>query len=289
MIVVTATRAPFGAFILTRLRAATDEEVVGVSRLGGTDAGGHDQRDADFDDAASLEAAFSGARVVVVNATNYGTPVEVRTAQQKRALDVAAASGAGRVVLTSRIDLEHCVSSSVDDARQSEAALGELGIQSIAARLPLGLDGFAARDVLTATMTGALAAPAGSAVVAPAAIDDLGEAIARLALGERVGAVELAGPDALTWDDLAALASSLTGCDVAFRSIEPDDFRTAVTGKLPDIVIDQLLDLYDALERGWGATTTSELADVLGRPPRAGLDVVADAVTALKERMSARR
>jgi NAD(P)H dehydrogenase (quinone) len=90
---------------------------------------------------------------------------------------------------------------------------------------------------------------------------------------------ELSGPDAIGWDDLAALAAELSGRDLRYRAVDDDEYRAYAIGLgFPEQAMDMLLAYYAAVRAGWAGTATGELARPLGRPPTASIDAVRQAL-----------
>jgi len=127
----------------------------------------------------------------------------------------------------------------------------------------------------------ALVAPAGRARITPAAPSDLAEATARVLRepGHEGMTYELSGPDAIGWDDLAALAAELSGRDLRYRPAADDEYRAFALGLgFPEQALGMLLDYYAALRAGWADAATGDLARLLGRPPTASIDAVRQAL-----------
>jgi NAD(P)H dehydrogenase (quinone) len=190
---------------------------------------------------------------------------------------VVKTAGARRVVFTSWSRLEAYRPERVEDYARTEQALATCGLRWTVLRQTYGLAAALARDVRIALTAGVLAAPAGAARTTPAALDDLADATAAvLASDGHDGATyELTGPDAIDWNDLAALASRLSGGQVAYRPTPDAEFRTAsVEGGFPEAAVRELLELYAAFRAGWVATPSEDLTRLLGRPATPSLEAV---------------
>jgi hypothetical protein len=65
---------------------------------------------------------------------------------------------------------------------------------------------------------------------------------------------ELTGPDPVSWDDLAALASSISGKNVRYQPVDDREYREHVTALgVPEAAIGMLLSYYGAVRSGWAA------------------------------------
>jgi len=286
MILVTGANGAFGRLVvdhlLTRLPAA--EIAVSVRDPGrSADLAGRGitVRRADFDDPAALARALDGADTVLINGTNYGTEPARRGRQHAAAIDAVRSAAAKRLVITSYQDLSHCPMPAVADFPGTEARAMAGGTAATILRLSSVLDAVVARDVRWAMASDALVAPAGRARITPAAPSDLAEATARVLRepGHEGMTYELSGPDAIGWDDLAALAAELSGRDLRYRPAADDEYRAFALGLgFPEQALGMLLDYYAALRAGWADAATGDLARLLGRPPTASIDAVRQAL-----------
>lgn len=123
-----------------------------------------------------------------------------------------------------------------------------------------------------AARSGRFALPA-DGPVAWTAHADLAEATAAVLADE--GRFEgptppLTGAQALTFDDLAAVAGELTGRTVTRTTLPDDRFREQLVGQgVPAGTADQLLGIFAAARAGEFATVDPTLATLLGRAPTA--------------------
>jgi NAD(P)H dehydrogenase (quinone) len=276
----------FGRPVLDQLRRLVpDDAIVAGTRdpgaAPGLAAAGVEVRRTDFDDPASLKQAFAGATAVLVNGTNYGTPADRRGGQHAAAIRAAAEAGVARIVYTSWPDPERFQLPLMTDFAGSEALLRSLSPGGTILRTTYGLAQTAARDVTTAAASGTLSAPAGQARTAPAHIDDLAEATARVLVSDehRGRLYTLTAGDSVGWAGLARLAAAISGTPVEYRPAGDDQFTAAAAAQgIPADLVGTLLGVYRAFRAGWTGTPTGDLAAILGRAPRPALDAVAAAV-----------
>lgn len=276
----------FGRPVLDQLRRLAPEAgIVAGTRDPGSATGlaatGVEVRRVDFDDPASLPAAFAGATSVLINGTNYGTSAERRGAQHTAAIRAAVEAGVPRIVYATWPDPDLFALPTMSDFAESEALLRGLSADATILRTTYGLAQTAGRDVTTAIASGTLAAPAGQARTAPAHIDDLAEATARVLSsdGHRGRLYTLTAPDSIDWSDLAGLASAISGKPVEYQPVTDDEFTAvAVAQGFPASLVAVLLGVYQAFRAGWTGTPTGDLAAILGRAPRPALDAVSAVV-----------
>jgi NAD(P)H dehydrogenase (quinone) len=277
---VTGGHGEFGAAVVAQLQSLTDETVVATVRdPAKTAAAGVDYRPGDFDDPATLRASLADVDTVLVNATFFGADPSRRRTRLRAAIDAATAAGVRRIVLTSWPDLERSTMPTVQDYRELEADVKAAGPTWTILRMAVGLADAVARDVVWGRQKGELVAPAKGASITPAATVDLaaGAAAALVSRSLDGAVVELTGPDAIGWDELAAIAG------VPFRAVSDDEFVAWVMENfgLPEAVAQQLAALYADFRSPWAGTPTSTLAELLGRPATSGTDAVRDRVDRL--------
>jgi NAD(P)H dehydrogenase (quinone) len=275
-IAITGGNGELGRGVLSSLLPRTNQLVVATVR--DVHAAGDlpvEARPGSFDEPDVLRESLSGVETLFINATFFGGDPSLRRRRVLNAITAATQVGVGQIVLTSWPDLDNCTIAAGRDYKDLEDAVRRAGPDWTILRLGIGLADTFARDVLWAEQDDELVAPAGTGTVAPAAIDDLAEAAAAVVASPTPGAViELAGPDAVSWDQLASLAG------VRYRPVDDETWRERLRARgFPGAAIDGLLDIYRNVRAGWASSPTPELAALIGRPPVSGLDAVAARVT----------
>jgi uncharacterized protein YbjT (DUF2867 family) len=102
---------------------------------------------------------------------------------------------------------------------------------------------------------------------------DVGEVIAKVLTeeGHEGRTYELTGPEALTYDDMAARLSGALRREIEYVDMPPDDYAGALAGAgLPGWLARELADLYGrGFYRAGGASFVTDTVErLLGRPPR---------------------
>jgi NAD(P)H dehydrogenase (quinone) len=287
VILVTGANGLYGRSVIENLLARMPSRDLAVSVRDPAKAAdlarqGCDVRHGDFDQPETLCDAFAGAETVLINGTNYGTASEVRAHQQAAAIRAAEAAGVSRIVITSWQDLDNCRLEMASDFPGTEKLAAASAPACTILRLTYGMATALARDVKSALSTGALSAPAGDARATPAAAADLAEATANVLAeeGHSGKTYELTGPETITWDDLASLASTLAGQEIRYCPVSDDEFRAQVAAAgWPPAAVEMLIAYYGALRDGWASTPSSDLAALLHRPPVGSLEAVRQALT----------
>ena len=113
---------------------------------------------------------------------------------------------------------------------------------------------------------------------------DIAEAAAVALRGGHEGkAYDLSGPEALTYDDVAAALSSSLEQPVRYVPISAEKWRADMVGYgMPGGVADSLIDLYNYYVSGGSSATDPSLAMLLGRPGRSFADFVREHVAAFR-------
>jgi NAD(P)H dehydrogenase (quinone) len=273
-IAVTGGNGEFGSAVVARLRNLTGRPVVATVRdvSTGRHLAGVDYRPGDFDDAETLRASLAGVDTVLLNATFFGADPARRLPRVTAAIGAAADAGVGRIVLTSWPDLENATMPAVQDYRRLEAAAKSAGPDWTIIRLSVGFGDAIARDVVWGRKAGELVAPAKDAWVTPAAITELAEAAAVVLTqaGQEGEVLEMTGPDAIGWHDVAELAG------VPFRAVPAGEYVAYLTEtfNLPETAARQLAALYADFRGPWASTPTATVAELIGRPALPGTEAV---------------
>jgi NAD(P)H dehydrogenase (quinone) len=284
VIIVTGANGPYGRHVVEHLLARLPAGELAVTvrepgRAAGLAERGVQVRHGDFDRPETL--AFHGAETILINATNYGTEPAVRARQQANALAAAQAAGVGRIVVTSWQDLDRCPLEMAGDFPLTEKLVAGTEAEWTLLRMTYGMAASLARDVRSALATGTLTAPAADAHATPAAVTDLAEATANILVetGHGRQTYELTGPDAITWADLALLATTLADRQITYRSVPDAEFAAqSQAAGFPPAGIDMLLAYYAAFRAGWAAIPDLTLTRLLHRPATASIEAVRHAM-----------
>lgn len=273
MIIVTGATGKLGRQVVERLLTRVPAGQVGVSVRDPRKAQAFaDQgvrvRRGDFTDADSLAHAFEGAsQVLIVSVDKMG---EETVRDHRAAIDGAVAAGARRILYTSQMGAG--ASSHFQACRDhaaTEEALRASGVPFTSLR-----NGFYAASALQLAgpglAAGEIALPADGSVTWTAHAD-LAEATAVILADE--GRFEgptppLTGAQALTFDDIASLATEVTGRTITRTTVPDSRYREDLLGHgAPAEVADQLLGIFAASRAGEFTAVDPTLATLLGREP----------------------
>ncbi|MEU1983983.1 NAD(P)H-binding protein [Nocardia sp. NPDC019395] len=279
MIIVTGGTGLLGRRIVESLLTRVPADQVGVSvrdpRKAQDLAGrGVRVRHGDFTDPDSLAHAFEGAtQVLIVSVDKLGAEA---TRQHRAAVDGAVAAGAHRILYTSHMGaapasrFEPCRDHAAD-----EQMLRDCGVPFTALR-----NGFYAASAVRffgqAAETGQLVLPADGAVSWTAHADLAAAAAAILAdEGRFDGATPpLTAARAIDFDEIAAIASDLTGRTIQRVTVSDEEFREQmVSYGVPAAQADMMVDIFAAGRAGEFATVDPALAKLIDREP-IGFDTI---------------
>ncbi|SDM82609.1 NmrA family NAD(P)-binding protein [Actinacidiphila guanduensis] len=285
MIVVTgATGALNGATVehlLTRLPA----DRIGVSVRDPAKARhfadrGVRVRQGSYEDPAALRHSFEGAEQVLLVSSN--DPHADAVALHRAGIEAAAETGARRILYTSHQGAG--ADSPFPPARDhaaTEQLLADCGVAWTALR-----NGFYAHSLAWLLgpwqQTGTIAAPA-DGPVSWTDRADAAEAAAVILAGDRTfeGPVTLTARQAVTFDDIAAMASKAGGREVERVTLDDEAWvADKAGGGIPEAMARMMLTTFQAARQGRFAGVDPLLAELLGREPRGVADQFAAADTA---------
>jgi NAD(P)H dehydrogenase (quinone) len=229
-----------------------------------------------YEDPAALLDSFEGAEQVLLVSSN--DPSADGVALLRVGIDTAVAAGARRILYTSH---QHTGLDSpffpARDHAAAEALLADSGVAWTSLR-----NGFYAHslDWLLGPWreTGVIATPADGPVSWTERADEAEAAAVILADGRRFdGPVTLTASAAVTFDEIAGIASGLTGRDI--RRVVVDDEKwvaeQAARGT-PESMARFLLGFYQAARQERFAGVDPLLGNLIDRPPRTVRDLLAE-------------
>jgi NAD(P)H dehydrogenase (quinone) len=87
---------------------------------------------------------------------------------------------------------------------------------------------------------------------------------------------DLTGQDAVSWTQLAKLASKRAGKPIPYRSISEAEAKARLQAAgLPEAYIPSMLGFYAAYRAGWSGTPTGHIEQLACRPATPSLDAIA--------------
>ncbi len=281
MIIITGATGQLGGAIALRLLEKQPASQIGVSvrdpeKARALAEKGARVRQGDYSDAASLRHAFEGASQVLIVSSNSSGDAAV--AHHRTAFEAAQAAGARRVLYTSHMGSNpDSLFAPMRDHAATEAILQESGMAFTSLRNGFYCDSgwmFMGQFL----ETGEVLAPQ-DGPVSWTTHDDLADvAVIALTEEERLNGLTppLTASQALDLEDLAALASQLTGRTIKRTKVNDEGFRAGlISHGLPEKRVDLISSFYAASRNGEFHAVDPTLAQLLGRAPISMRDFLA--------------
>lgn len=288
-LLVTGAGGQLGRAIVEQLLASGATDFVAATRdpakLADLAARGVEVRKADFDDPASLPAAFAGVERLLIVSTDALSQPGLRIAQHRAAVEAAIAAGVGHILYTSAPSPRPQANGGVlDDHFWSEQAVIGSGANFTILRHHLYAETIL-MGAAQAVASGQLFSAAGGRGRSYVTRDDCARADAAALLtatGRQI--LDVTGPEAVTPDTLAALLSEVSGKPVVHIPLTPEQLTGGLTAAgLPAFVAGLLVDFDVQASEGHHAIVTPVVKAMTGREPttaRAFLEANAGALTA---------
>lgn len=231
----------------------------------------------DYDDPASLDAAFRGAdRILLVSASEPGR----RARQHENAIDAAARAGAGLLAYTSIANAGTTTMRLAAEHQATEAALRASGLTYVLLRNSWYVENYTAQ-VPAILQRGSLAGSAGDGRVSAATRADYAAAAAAVLTGDgHAGrAYELGGDEAFTLAELAAEIGAQADQPIGYLDLPEDEYaRLLARAGLPEIAAVTMADADRGLARGDLFVDSGHLRHLIGRPTTTLREAVAGAL-----------
>ena len=234
-------------------------------------------RRADFDEPESVREALAGVeRMLLISAVDLGHRVQ----QHRTAIDAAQHAGVRHVLYTSIPNpVTENPAGVVPDHKATEEALRASGLAWTFLRNNL----YAEYQVPTAAQaiaTGQLVTNAADGRTAFVSRDDCAAAAAAVltSAGHENTAYDITGPEAVSAEDIAALAGEIGGKDIDVVHVDDDGFVAGLTGAgLPDVAARLYASFGASTRGGFLEGVSSAVQDLTGEAPRSLRTVLTDA------------
>ena len=181
-------------------------------------------RKVDFEDASSLVAAFKGVdRLLLISTKAIG---EQRQRQHKNAIDAAVKAGVKHVVYTSMLKPAESLVTFAPDHDLTEKALKSSGLGWIILRNSWYLDNLLT-SLSQAFASGQWFTAAGNGKIANVSREDCAQVAAAALLSSSINnrQFDITGPQALTVEDIAKIASDMFGKPIKVHHVSDDALR----------------------------------------------------------------
>ena len=283
-ILVTGASGQLGRLVLDNLLASgkvAPADIIATTRnvgkLSDYAAKGVSVRAADFDDPASLDAAFAGAdKILIISTDELGVPGK-RLAQHKVAVAAAKKAGTKHILYTSIPQPEDSLVTFAPDHLGTEEAIKATGIPHTILR-----DGWYAENLFMslphALQTGSWYTSTGQGKIAHITRADTAAAIAGAVLkaGTESNIYTLTGTKSRTAEEIATIVSAATGKPLAVVHVTDAQLAEGLKGAgLPEAFIPTIVSFDANTREGKIASVTNDAETLSGRKPASFEDFVA--------------
>jgi NAD(P)H dehydrogenase (quinone) len=283
---VTGASGLLGRLVVEHLLAARAGKVIAASRnpakLADLAAKGAETRRADFDDPASLDAAFKGVdRLLIVSTDALDEPGK-RQRQHKAAVAAAARAHVGHVVYTSMPNPEPgSLIPFAPDHYETEQALTKSGLPHTILRVSWYAENLL-RSLPSILPTGKWYSSAGEGRVANIARDDVARAAAAALIKAPGGRFDLTGPELLTTRQIAAIVAAVFAKPVEVVPVSDEQLLAGLNAAGVPKIFAELGVAFDANTRAGKIDLISDaVLKLTGAPPTPLREVLAANKSAL--------
>jgi uncharacterized protein YbjT (DUF2867 family) len=152
-----------------------------------------------------------------------------------------------------------------------EQAVRDAGVERTILRANWFAQNFSEHFLLEPVLNGVIALPAEDVAEPFIDADDIADVAVAALIGDgHAGAIyELTGPRLLTFADVADVLTGVTGRDVRYLAVTPEEYAaTAVEHGVPAEEVGPLTELFTRVLDGHNAVVSHDVERVLGRPAR---------------------
>lgn len=279
MIVITGASGQLGRLVIEALlQTVPAGEIVAAVRnpekVADLAARGVQVRVADYDQPASLAAAFAGAdKLLLISANEVGR----RVPQHRAVIDAAKAAGVGLLAYTSLLHADTSPLPLAAEHNETEVLIRASGLPAVILRNGWYTENYLA-GIPTALQYGVLLGSAGEGRIASAARADYAAAAAAvLTQDDQAGRIyELAGDEAYTLAELAGEIAKQSGQAVNYQNLPESEFKAALLGAgLPDFLVTLLAESDVGASKGGLYDDSHQLSQLIGRPTTSLANMVA--------------
>ncbi|WP_158938447.1 SDR family oxidoreductase [Burkholderia sp. S171] len=284
MIVVTGATGQLGRLVIkallkTESASAIVAAVRSPEKAADLAALGVQVRRADYNEPATLDAAFKGAdKLLLISSNEVGR----RAVQHRAAIDAAKRNGLQLIGYTSVLHADTSPLELAGEHRETEEALRASGVPFVLLRNGWYTENYTG-SLAPALEHGAILGSAGDGKISSAARADYAGAAALVMTrdGQAGRVYELAGDSAYTLAELAAEVTRQSGKKVEYRNLSEADYKAAlIEVGLPEALAALLSDSSTGSSKGALFDDSHQLSQLLGRSTTPLATVVAEALAA---------
>ena len=270
MFAVTGASGQLGRLVLDALMAEVEpSRIVALVRdpakLSDYAKAGVTVRRFDYNEEESLRPALAGVeRLLLVSGNEHGK----REAQHRRVIDAARDAGVRFIAYTSILHADTSPLGLADDHRATEALIKQSGLDHALLRHGWYSENYAA-GAAQEIKFGAVFGSSGDGRISPATRADFAAADAKILAGgeQTTGIFELAGDEAFSMTDYAAMLADVSGKSISYRNLpEPEYCAFLEKVGLPASLSEMLADSSAKAASGALFDGGKALSRLIGRP-----------------------
>ncbi len=270
MIVITGASGQLGRLVIEALlKKVPAAEIVAAVRnpekVADLATRGVQVRLADYDQPASLAAAFTGAsKLLLISASEVGR----RVPQHRAVIDAAKAAGVSLLAYTSILHADTSPLPLAAEHKETENLIRASGLPAVILRNGWYTENYVAA-IPAALQYGVVLGSAGRGRIASAARADYADAAAAVLTQEnQAGRIyELAGDESYTLGELADEITRKSGKAVAYQDLPESELKAALLGAgLPDFLATLLAESDVGASKGGLFDDGRQLSALIGRP-----------------------
>lgn len=269
-VLVTGASGQLGRLVLEELLKKGHTKIIATTRKPETLADfaerGVTVRKASFDDPASLSSAFQGAeRVLIISTDNIGN----RISEHENAIQAAVKAGAKRVLYTSMLNPDEAPVTFAFEHAGTEDRIKKSGLEYTILRNNLYSE-YLIPKLQHAIASGSIFGSGGDGACAYVTRTDCAKAAAAALLSSESGnrVLDISGPKAWTYSELAKFTSELVNKQVAYVDVSPEDLSTGLVGAgIPKPMADALASFDVSIREGYLKEVGSAVKDLTGTSP----------------------
>ena len=275
--IVTGASGQLGRQVIDNLLAAGASPIIAISRspekLADLADKGVEARKGDFNDPASLTAAFAGGKRLLIISTDDLEPGK-RLAAHSNAIKAAKAAGINHIVYTSLTNpVEESPITFSTDHRDTEAMIKDTGASYTILRNNLYTDLVLMGGGQSIGMGQHFAAAAEGKTGYVTRADCARAAAAALMQETGSSILDITGPATLTQGDIAAILSEIAGKDIPYIPISTDDLVQAMVGAgMPEFMAKVFASFDEAMAKNYLNVVSNDLEKLTGQAGQSARD-----------------
>ena len=228
-LLVTGASGKLGQLVIQDL-IGKDVKIIATTRkaasLSALTEKGVDVREADFNAPESLVKAFTGAdRLLLISTDAIGARIE----QHKNAIDAAVKAGVKHIIYTSWPNPDQSLAAVATDHNETEKLIKASGLSYTILRNFLYTDNLL-QSTAAAKGMGSFFGTAADGKAAFVTRQDCAHAAAGALLSDDVSnqALDITGPEAITYTELASIVSEVIGQKLPYQDLSASDFKAGL-------------------------------------------------------------